>query len=136
VYNKIGLSNVLSQQITFVDAVQKTRHPNIHVLTSGPTPSNPTDLLGSIQMKDLIANLHKRYDVILLDTPAILPVGDAGVLAPLVDGVALVTRRTYSKENTVREACKQLVDVNASIIGVVVNGAEQNGGGYYYYQAG
>jgi capsular exopolysaccharide synthesis family protein len=131
--NESGLSTILSKHITQSGLLQKGGHPNISVLTSGPVPSNPVELLGSPQMKALIEALVKNYDIVLLDTPAILPVGDALILSNMVDAITLVIRQTYSKEDAVRDACKQLAESNSRIIGVVVNEAKQNGS-YYYYQ--
>jgi Mrp family chromosome partitioning ATPase len=84
-------------------------------------------------MKALIDVLAKNYDVVLLDTPALLPVGDALILSTMADAIAVVVRQTYSKQDAVREACKQLTELNSRIIGVVVNEATSNGS-YYYYQ--
>jgi capsular exopolysaccharide synthesis family protein len=130
--NDIGLSTVLNKQITPVKAIQKTQHPNLFLLTSGPIVQNPMELLGSSQMKTLITSLADKYDTVLLDAPAMLPVGDALVLAPLVNSTLLVIRQDISKEASVREACKQLFELNTPVIGAVINEAKQNGSYYYY----
>ena len=133
--NKFGLSTLLNQQTMQIDVLQKSRNPkdpNTWVLTSGPLPPNPIELLGSAQMKSLIEQLVQKFDFVLLDAPAILPVGDAIVLSSMVDTIALVTRQTYCKEEAVRDVCKQLADTNTKMAGVIVNGAKQVGGNYYY----
>lgn len=130
--NEIGLSTLLGKQSSQAKTVQKTRHPNFSVLTSGPTPSSPMELLGSSQMRNLITSLSQKYDIVLIDTPALLPVGDAMILAPMMDAISIVIRQNISKEDTVREACKQLIELNTKIIGVVVNESNQNGSYYYY----
>ena len=131
--NKVGLSSVLVQHEPLEKALQKTRYPNLEVLSSGPLPQNPTELLGSPLMILLIDRLTHLYDMVLIDTPALLPVVDGAVIAPLVDGVVLVARRNFVREEAVRETCKQLELINARVIGVVVNESEQNGTYYYYH---
>jgi len=132
--NEIGLSTLLNRKITLGKAIQKTQQPNLHLITSGPVVPNPMELLGSNHMKDLINSLVGKYDVVLLDAPAILPVGDALILAPLVSATILIVRQDISKEDYVRDAYKQLVDLKIRIIGVALNESKQNGG-YYYYKS-
>jgi len=130
--NKLGLSSILNQQAMLIDVLQKSHNPNTWVITSGPIVPNQIELLGSPQMKSLVELLMQKFNYVLLDTPALLPVGDAIVLSTLVDTIALVTRQTYTKEDVIREACKVLADLNTKIIGVIVNEAKQNGSNYYY----
>ena len=130
--NKLGLSSILNQQAMLIDVLQKSHNPNTWVITSGPIVPNQIELLGSPQMKSLIELLMQKFNYVLLDAPALLPVGDAIVLSTLVDTIALVTRQTYTKEDVIREACKVLADLNTKIIGVIVNEAKQNGSNYYY----
>ena len=115
------------------DAIQKSRYFDLQILTSGPTPPNPSELLGSIQMRFVLDQLHQRYDLIILDSPALLAVTDASLLAPMADGVALIARRGIIRGEAVREAITQLSDVQAQIIGVVINNAEENGHYGYYH---
>jgi capsular exopolysaccharide synthesis family protein len=129
----MGLSNVLKQKITLAEAVQHTTNPEVHVLTSGPSPSNPAELLSSPQMVALIEQLAQQFDIVLLDTPSLLAVADAAVLAPIVDGVLLVVGRVPARTETVQAARRQLEDVRAKSIGVVVNRVGQNANLYKYY---
>ena len=130
--NEVGLSNVLQQQATLDEALQATEVYGLQLLCSGqPTPT-PAELLGSQPMIDSIEELRQRFDMVLLDTPAIAAVVDAAILAPSSDGVLLVVGRTKTNEEAVRAACQQLANVNARLIGTVVNRAERNGS--YYYQ--
>ena len=129
--NSIGLSSLLNDPST-VGAVQKTRYPGLFVMTSGPQPPSPVKMLGSSQMTTLIQSLAKEYDIVLLDSPAFLAVADTAQLAPIVDGVVLVVRRNQIREEAVREACRQLADIKARVIGLVVNEAERSGTYYYY----
>jgi len=134
--NKVGLSNILNQTVRLEDAILPSRYPGLNLITSGPLPPNPTVLLGSRKMKELIAELISLYNVVIIDTPAYLPVTDASVLAPIMDGVILVCRRNFTREEEVREVSKQLYDIKARKIGVVVNDAEQNRSYYYYRSRG
>jgi succinoglycan biosynthesis transport protein ExoP len=130
--NEMGLSSMLKQDVTLDEAMQDSSIPGVQVLTSGPLPPDPAELLGSPRMTALIEQLAQQFDMVLLDTPSFLAVTDAAVLAPAVDGVVLVVGRTQAREEAVRAACQQLADVKVNSIGVVVNRAEQ-GGSYLYY---
>lgn len=123
--NKQGLSTLLTQPTRIIDVIKKNRNPNTWILTSGPVTPNPMELLGSAQMKSILEQLSLKFDYVLLDTPALLPVGDAIALASNVDGVVLVTRQFYCKEEDLRETSKQLSDMNIHILGVVVNDVKQ-----------
>jgi capsular exopolysaccharide synthesis family protein len=131
--NKSGLSNILIQNRPLEEAVQVSKIPGLQVLTSGPLPVNPAELLGSKQMEALIHLLMQQFDVVLLDTPSLLAVTDAALLVPYVDSVLLVVSRGESRDKAVRDAYKQLSEIHARSIGVVINHTEQDGQ-YYYYQ--
>jgi capsular exopolysaccharide synthesis family protein len=130
--NDFGLSTLLNRQITLAKAVQKTQYENNYILTSGPIVSNPMELLGSPVMEKLIVALTNKYDTVLLDAPAMLPVGDGLILASLASATLLVVRQDKSKEGTLREVFKQLSDLNSNLIGAVMNEARQNSTYYYY----
>lgn len=130
--NNVGLSSVLNQQVTLEEAVQPCENPGIQVLPSGPSPENPTELLGSEIMKKLIKQLSHTFDLVIIDTPAILAVSDADVLASVVDSVAFVVCRTVTRTGAVRAALAQLSKVKAKPIGVIINRSEQNRSHYYY----
>lgn len=129
--NKLGLSTLMTQQTRLIDALQKTRYQNTWVLTSGPNVPNAIELLGSPQMKSVIELLAQKFDYILLDTPALLPVGDAIALSNFVDSIVLVTRQFYCKEDDFRETYKQLMNLNTKIMGLIVNDVKQTGSYYY-----
>jgi len=82
-------------------------------------------------MDGIIELLRQRFDTVIFDSPSIMEVTDAAVLSPYVDGVLLVVNRAHSRKEDVRAACKQLTDVKANTIGVVINRAEHNGSYYY-----
>lgn len=132
--NKRGLTNILTGEVTYEEAIQYTTYPRVQVITSGPLPPNPTELLGSQQMIDLIDQLRQQYDFVLLDTPALLSVADAAVLAPTVDNVILVVAQAQTRRGDVDTVRQQLSNVRVKSMEVVINRAEANGS-YAYYEA-
>lgn len=132
--NKRGLTNILTGEVTYDEAVQYTTYPRVQVITSGPLPPNPTELLGSQQMLDLIDQLQQVYDFVLLDTPALLSVADAAVLAPAADKVILVVAQSVTSRDDVDTVRRQLSNVRVKSMEVVINRAEADGS-YAYYEA-
>ena len=134
--NRIGLSNVLCRDVGLDEAVQNGHTSGLYVLTSGPAPQDPSELLETERMKELLECSSEQYDFVLIDTPCLLSVADAAVISPLVDGVVLVISRGQATREDVRASIGQLSDVRANTIGVVVNRAEQSPRYYYggYFQ--
>jgi non-specific protein-tyrosine kinase len=132
--NKRGLTNILAGEVSVDDAIQYSAFPRVQVITSGPLPPNPTELLGSQRMLDLIDQLKSKFDFILLDTPALLSVADAAVLAPSVDNVILVVAQSQTRRGDVETVRRQLSNVRVKSMEVVVNRAESNGS-YAYYES-
>ncbi len=130
--NRIGLSSVLEGKLTLQQAVQGTRIPGVSVLTSGPLQTNPAELLGSRRMRALLEEMPQHFDMVLVDAPALLPVTDAAVIAPMVDGVLLVVDCTQAGREAVRSACQELAGVGARLVGLVVNRAQQSATHRYY----
>jgi capsular exopolysaccharide synthesis family protein len=130
--NQVGLSTLLTEQTSMEEIVQESGIPGMYVLTSGPLPPNPAKILEGPRMISLIRDMSQQYDVILLDSPAFLVLADAALLAPIVDGVILVARRNFIQEGAVKETRRQLAEIKAHVIGLVVNEAEPNGTDYYY----
>jgi non-specific protein-tyrosine kinase len=130
--NVSGLSSVLRHEAGWQTVVQHSRLIGLDVLTSGPLPHNPSELLGSATMVELLEALGQAYDIVLVDTPAVLAVADAAVLAPMMDGVLVVASRALTSEETIRAARQQLVTVSARPIGVVVNRSSQDINHRYY----
>ncbi|MDX2376588.1 polysaccharide biosynthesis tyrosine autokinase [Microbacterium sp. LRZ72] len=116
-----GLTDILIGRAELADVVQSWRSPNLHVLASGRIPPNPSELLGSQQMRELMVQLQERYDVVLYDTPPVLPVPDAAILSRNVGGVLLVASIDRTRRDEIRSAVAALQKVNAHISGVVVN---------------
>lgn len=134
--NEIGLSTVLSTGTKIDKAAQKTSIENLSVLTSGPKPPNPSELLGSMRMDQVITEARNLYDIIIFDMPPIVAVTDAQIMASKVDGTLLVVRENVTKKESVTKARELLHLVNARVLGVVYNGAEQSKDqGYYYYSS-
>lgn len=129
-----GLSNVLVGRMKLDEAVNPTEQPNLHVLTSGPLPPNPAELLGSQAMRDLLTFAKTRYDRIILDGPPCLLISDALVLATQVDAVLLVARAVHGTKGTLRRAREQVQRVGARVIGAVLNGVQARPGGYFRQQ--
>jgi non-specific protein-tyrosine kinase len=130
--NQIGLSNVLWGEATFEQAVQQSQVPTLCVLTSGPLPADPAGWLGRDAMAELIFKATQLFNLVFLDTPSLLAVSDAAVLAPRVDGAVLVVGLAKVQREAVLVACRQLHDVGARSISVVMNRTRQNGLFAYY----
>ena len=135
--NKVGLSSCISMGTALEDAVQATGITNLEALTSGVIPPNPSELLGSERMQQILERAREEYDYVLIDTPPVLPVTDALVLSRIVDGVVLVLDSGEVKVEMARDVKNQLVHAGANILGVVLNKVRSEhhgyGYGYYYY---
>jgi non-specific protein-tyrosine kinase len=132
--NKEGLTSVLVNERLNPDGwLRETAVANLRVLTSGPLPPNPSELLGSQRMQRLLDAILAEADMVILDTPPILPVTDAAVLAPQTDGVLIVTEAGRTREGAMRRALGMLQQVGAKVLGVTLNRVSAGGGRYYYY---
>ena len=135
--NKIGLSSCISMGTPLSEAVQATKIENLYALTGGVVPPNPSELLGSERMKNILQRAKEEYDYVLIDTPPVLPVTDALVLSRLVDGLIMVISSGEVKVEMARDVKNQLVNAGANILGVVLNKVRSEhhgyGYGYYYY---
>lgn len=119
--NQIGLSNILANQHPWQDIIRDTAIDNLSLLTGGPIPPNPAELLGSANMGKLIEELKPRYDLILLDTQPLLTVSDSLIVNALCDGVVLVVLAGKVEKKLVKKAKASLDHVNAHHIGLVLN---------------
>jgi len=133
--NVKGLTNILVEGIEYSNITNVTEVENLEIITSGPKPPNPAELLGSNKMKEFLDNVREGYDVVIIDAPPILPVTDAAVLSQYVDGVILVAGYGLTTFDAAIQAKASLQKVNARILGVVLNGVptDKRGGYYYYY---
>jgi len=130
--NLVGVSEVLLGKATFEESIQK-RNENLYYLTSGKIPPNPSEMLASAAMTNLIEKLKEEYDIIILDTAPLKLVTDAQILSTKVDGTILVVRAGITKKNNAIEAKNLLDKVGANIIGTVLCAVENTRGKYYYY---
>ena len=135
--NKVGLSSCISMGTAVADAVQETGIEGLDALTSGVIPPNPSELLGSERMQNILQRAKEEYDYVLIDTPPVMPVTDALIVSRFVDGMILVIASAEVKVEMAREVKNQLVNAGANILGVVLNKVRSEhhgyGYGYYYY---
>jgi capsular exopolysaccharide synthesis family protein len=134
VANNLGLTNYLLKQNTIAEIVQTTQVPGLDFMASGKLPNSSMGILGSAQMKQMIAELKQRYDFIFFDSPPILGVSDASILASEVDLVMQVIQyRRYPQPMTIR--AKQMIEkVGGNFVGIVLNNINMSQDeGYYYY---
>lgn len=138
VKNDVGLSEVLLGDVTLADAVKKVNVEDeppttMWVLTTGRRPPNPAELLGSRRMAATLQALKEAAEIVIVDCPPIVPVTDAGVLAPAVDATLMVAASSITRRHALERAVDLLNKTGANIIGVVLNfvsGADSTG--YYY----
>lgn len=132
-----GLTTVLAGSQELEEAVQETPVPGLSLLTSGPIPPNPAEMLGARRMTDLLEKMKAQWDLVIVDTPPVLAVADASILAPRLDGVILVVRAGQVGYPQAKRAKDALDAVGARVLGTVVDGVQHRGGdGYYYYYYG
>lgn len=134
--NRFGLTNVLLKEAPVEEAIKTTSLPNLHFLPSGKLPRSSLGLLDSQRMRELVRTLKARYDIVLFDSPPIIGVSDASVLASEVDGVLLVVQyRKYPRDISAR-ARRMLDNVGANVLGVVLNNINiLRDDNYYYYHS-
>ncbi|WP_297989629.1 CpsD/CapB family tyrosine-protein kinase [Anoxybacillus sp.] len=131
--NHVGLTNVLTKQAPFQTAVKETDVDNLFVLTSGPIPPNPAELLGSSAMEELLAEAYKQFDLVLFDTPPVLAVTDAQILANQCDGTILVVHSGKTEIEAAQKAKELLINAKGKLLGIVLNQKKQKESSYYYY---
>lgn len=132
--NKQGLTSVLAERtLASDDWLHDTEVENLKVITSGPLPPNPSEVLGSERMQRLVASLKEQADVLLFDSPPVVAVADAAVLAKQVDGTLLVVDSGKTRRGLAQQAQATLKQVGANVLGVVLNKVSYSKGSYYYY---
>jgi polysaccharide biosynthesis transport protein len=135
--DRAGLSSILStdcSEAEMVSLVTKDEATGLHVLTSGPIPPNPAELLGSDQMRRLIVALQQSFTHVVVDSPPVSSFTDGVLISTMVDGVLLVVHGGRSSRHIVRRSRQLLQDVGAKIFGVVLNNVNLQSHDYYYYQ--
>jgi capsular exopolysaccharide synthesis family protein len=142
---KPGLSNLLVGLNSVGGAIQEFQADlgdkilTFDVMVSGDIPPNPSELLGSSRMGNLMEKLKERYEYIILDLPPVTAVTDAVLASRIVDGMVVVVRSDHAVRGALAETMRQLNMANARVLGFVFNGAASDGGGYYkgkYYKKG
>jgi capsular exopolysaccharide synthesis family protein len=129
--NDMGFSNCLSDIENFEQAVRQTEIPNLDVMTAGPRPTNPTELMESQLLIDFIERALEEYDHVIFDSGPMLLVSETVALAPRVDGVISVVRARSNSRGLLQRMRDQLRMLKAEHLGVVLNGVRSQGGGYY-----
>jgi non-specific protein-tyrosine kinase len=132
--NQRGLTTALQVEGSdrMADHLSETGIENLYLMTSGPLPPNPTDLLGSWRMSHMVEVLKRQVDFVVIDTPPVLAVADSSLLARLCDGVLLVVLADTTRTNALRRATEQIQQAGARLLGVVLNKVTATSGGYYY----
>jgi len=137
--NGDGLSTILSAELTekeILNVIKQDEKTKLYMLTSGPIPPNPAELIGSEQMANLLELLSANFTHVVVDSPPITSFTDGVLIASMVDGVILVVHSGKSSRQVVRRARQLLQDVGAKIFGVVLNNVNlRSQDNYYYYQS-
>lgn len=130
-----GLSNCIASDLKVSDLICHAVMPNVDVLPSGPVPPNPSELLGSPKMEEILHQVSEEYDYVLIDCPPVLPVTDAAVMASHVDGTIMVVDSGEISPEEAQAAKAQLLQGKAKLLGVILNGVSTSHhyGGYNYY---
>ena len=132
-----GLTNILVEHSNVNDYIQETDIQNLRIVTSGPIPPNPSELLGSLKMTELLASLREQADIVLIDVPPVVAVTDASVMASQVDGITLVLDSGTVRPEMAQRAIELLTNANGKILGVILNRVEiDDEHAYYYYYYG
>ncbi len=132
--NGLGVSNFLSGNTELESIIKKTEIPNLYYIPAGPIPPNPSELIGSNLFKGMMDSLGQRFDHIVLDSPPVLGFADSIILSSCVDGIILVVLGGKTPRETLQRAKEALLQVNAKILGVVINrvSLHRSDHGYYY----
>ena len=133
VANPFGLTEVITGQHQAEHVIQPTTVHNLSLLTAGATPPNPTVLLGSTKLHDTLMALQMHYDCICIDSPPVLPVSDAELLATMVQGVVLVIDEQTTPKQLAKETRARLTHARANLLGIVLNRATPKRLDYAYY---
>jgi capsular exopolysaccharide synthesis family protein len=132
----IGLTSALLGEVPLDQAIQATTVPNLFVLLSGPVPPNPAELVDGVRFRELIEECAEKFERVIIDSPPAVPVTDPAILASYCDGVVMVVRSGRTAEDQARRARRNLTDVGARILGVVLNDCDVSRRGYGAYRYG
>jgi len=128
-----GLSNALIGEASLSNVIESTDIENLDAITSGPIPPNPSEILGSRRMEQLLTEAKQMYDFIIFDTPPALVVTDAKILSNIVDGTLIVLRSGITKKEDSEKMVDMFKDSRGKILGAVLNDRKKSSTNYYYY---
>ncbi|WP_409252149.1 CpsD/CapB family tyrosine-protein kinase [Bacillus sp. SCS-153A] len=131
--NTFGLTTVLTRQSELKETVKDSGIEKLHIMSSGPIPPNPAELLSSKAMTVFLEEAKKEYDIIIFDTPPVLAVTDAQVMANKCDGTILVVSSGTTEMDASKKSKESLQAAKAKLLGVVLNNKKQSETSYYYY---
>jgi len=133
--NTTGLSTYLAGTSEFNGLVKKSQYPALDIVTAGPIPQNPSELLNSSRIKELIDVLSAAYDYIIVDSAPVLGMSDSLVMSTISEGVILVVKANTTPVDALVQSNKALMNINANTVGVILNGVDANSGYAYssYY---
>ena len=134
--NTLGLSNLLTRQAELLEVIRPSEIEGLDIITCGPIPPNPAELLGSRTMDKLMDEMKNQYDIIIFDAPPVLSVTDAQILSNKCAGTVLVLSANETEKEGIVKAKEALVSAQAKIIGVVLNNFELDRDDYYYQYYG
>jgi capsular exopolysaccharide synthesis family protein len=132
----VGLTTVLIGRATLDQVIQRYGPTSLHVLPAGQVPPNPSEVLGSAAMGDVLAKLTETYDIVLLDSPPLLPVTDAAVLSRQTGGTLVIAGAGKIRRQQLADALESIQSIDAHVLGVVINRMptkSRNSYGYSYY---
>ena len=133
IVNSIGLTNVLANRMELSNVIFTTGDRYLHLLTSGPIPPNPSELLASNTMEELMKEMQERYDVVIIDTPPLLTVSDAQIVANICEGSIIVLSSGKTEIEHSIKAKELLSSANSSLLGVVLNNKKMKKNKLYRY---
>jgi receptor protein-tyrosine kinase len=139
VLGSVGVSTVLSGGAALDEVLQQTKFPRLSVLAAGPTPPNPSELLGSLAAEKMLSELRSRFDYVVIDSAPLLAVTDGAILAAKSDGALVVVKAGKTRQDQLKHAIGMLNDVGATLLGAVLTMMPTRGSGAYsynYYYAG
>lgn len=128
-----GLSTLLVERTEMNEVIVNSGIPNLYIIPGGPKPPNPSELLGSKRMTEILKELKGRFERIIIDSPPIIAVTDAPVISTICDGVVLVLKAGMTSKDLAKRSLKNLRDLNARILGAVLNDVDLEKDKYYYY---
>jgi capsular exopolysaccharide synthesis family protein len=129
---ELGLSDLLSDGSNVDDAFIKVGIDNLTILPAGKVPKNPAELLGSMKFRNLLSLLKEKYDYIILDSPPVIPVTDAGVIGAQTDGVVMVVQAGRTQRGAVKYSCGILKQAQAKLLGYIMTNIQYHIPAYIY----